>query len=372
MQTPTRRSSFVGTRLFALLLCGLLVAWPALRAGAAAGTPTPTPSPVAAQPPQQPGQPATGPGGADLAYDGLRAQHYGPQPDGTTAPTGYWLFEPLGPRSGATPTAQGALPLVLFFHGFDAVDPESYHVWIDHVVRRGAVVVYPDFQAANLPFDEPTIAALEHRAPGDSQAAVRAALAELARGGHAAADLTRVAAVGHSMGGVLALAYAGQAAALGLPVPAAVLAAMPGCTACDLSAVATIPAATRVLVLVGNQDTLAGEDTAKHIWARLGQVPADHKDYVRLIGDAHGQPPTVADHFVAMTAGFSLAYVDALDWFGTWKWLDALMSCSFAGKDCQYAFGNTPAQRFMGTWSDGVPIAEPQVTDDPGTPTPGS
>jgi hypothetical protein len=73
---------------------------------------------------------------------------------------------------------------------------------------------------------------------------------------------------------------------------------------------------------------------------------------------------------VALTAGFAQAYVDALDWYGTWKWADALMSCSFAGKDCQYALGDTPEQRFMGTWSDGVPIAEPQVTEDPGTPTP--
>ena len=48
------------------------------------------------------------------------------------------------------------------------------------------------------------------------------------------------------------------------------------------------------------------------------------------------------------------------------------MSCSFANQDCQVAFGNTPQQRFIGTWSDGVPVAEAQVTKDPAvsaTPT---
>jgi len=31
----------------------------------------------------------------------------------------------------------------------------------------------------------------------------------------------------------------------------------------------------------------------------------------------------------------------------------------------KYAFGNTPEQRFMGTWSDGVPVKELKVTDTP-------
>ena len=60
-------------------------------------------------------------------------------------------------------------------------------------------------------------------------------------------------------------------------------------------------------------------------------------------------------------------------WGGPWKWLDALMSCSFANQHCDTALGNTPQQRFMGVWSDGVPVVEPQVTDDPilaATPTP--
>jgi hypothetical protein len=57
--------------------------------------------------------------------------------------------------------------------------------------------------------------------------------------------------------------------------------------------------------------------------------------------------------------------LDALDWYGTWKLTDALLACVFAGAWCEHAFGNTPEQRFMGTWSDGVPVTELQVTDDP-------
>lgn len=361
-----RIRSSVALLLLVLLLGGLLIAGPLLRAGAQAGRPAAAPTPT--QPAQQPNQPATGPGGAEFAYDGLRAQHFGSQPDGASDPTGYWLFEPLGPHAAA---AAGALPLVLFVHGFNGTDPELYHVWIDHLVRRGVILIFPDYQTANLPLDESNGHATYGAAPGYIQTAVRAALTELASGSHARPDLKRVTVIGHSLGAALAADYAGRAAALGLPAPEALLLAMPGCRPkCSLASVSGIPATTGVLVLVGNQDTLAGEDTAKLIWAQLGQIPADHKGYVRLVGDDHGQLPIVADHFVALTAGFTLAYVDALDWYGTWKWADALMACSFAGKDCQYALGNTHEQRFMGLWSDGTPAAEAQVTQNPGTPTP--
>src|SRR5690242_11256263 len=81
-------------RLSVPLLVGLLVApLLLLRAGVAA-------SPAATPPPAQPTQPATGPGGAAVAYDGLLAQHFGPEPDGPGEPTGYWLFEPTRPRAG--------------------------------------------------------------------------------------------------------------------------------------------------------------------------------------------------------------------------------------------------------------------------------
>jgi hypothetical protein len=54
---------------------------------------------------------------------------------------------------------------------------------------------------------------------------------------------------------------------------------------------------------------------------------------------------------------------DAYDWYGPWKWLDALMGCAFDGEWCEYALGNTPEQRSMGTWSDGTPVEEAVVTD---------
>jgi acetyl esterase/lipase len=364
IMNATRSSIF--SLSFAVLLIAFVIAGPALQTGAQSGTPA---APAPTQSALPPAQAATGPGGAEFSYDGIRAQHYGPPPNGNSDPTGYWLFEPTGPHPDA---AAGPLPLVLFLHGFDISGPEWYHAWIDHLVRRGAILIYPDYQTDNLPFDDLMVATVDKTAPQAIQSAVGAALTELAGAGHAQPDLKRFVVIGHSLGAVLAADYAGLHSP-GLPMPSALFLVMPGCAAyCDFTRLAAIPAATRVLVLVGNQDTLAGEDTAKQIWAQLTQVTADRKDYIRLMGDDHGQPAIVADHFVPVTTsvtffGLSVGALNALDWYGTWKWADALMSCGFAGKDCQYALGDTPEQRFMGAWSDGTPVTEAQVESDPNT-----
>jgi hypothetical protein len=115
-----------------------------------------------------------------------------------------------------------------------------------------------------------------------------------------------------------------------------------------------------MLVLLAEDDYQA---MALEIWARLDQIPADRKDFMVLRSDYHGAPPLIADHGIPATDIFGT--LDAFDWYGIWKWADALIACSIDGIWCDYALGNTPEQRFMGLWSDGVPVAEPLVTDDP-------
>lgn len=187
----------------------------------------------------------------------------------------------------------------------------------------------------------------------------------LGTAGRAAPDLGRVAVIGHSYGAILATAYAAVAAREEAPVPSALLLAMPACIglpagACDvLGNLSTIPTTTRVLIVAGADDHGFSKDPG-WLWDQLGAIPAGQKNLITMTGDAHGQPPLVADHFVAVTDNW--AVLDAFDWYGTWKWFDALMDCAFAGENCAYAFGDTPEQRFMGTWSDGTPIAEPRIT----------
>lgn len=306
--------------------------------------------------PWQPSQPATGPSGAEVAFDRTVATHYGP------AEQGYWLYEPADPHPGTSLTTSGPFPVVLFLGGCCEVDtppyysshPDEVQTWIDHLVQRGAIVVYPIVRG-------------EH-AEEDLVSAMREATAELAKGGHAPADWTRFAAIGFSFGGWYAPVYAADAAAAGLPIPTAVLGTVPydPGTNPDLRA---IPASARIVLVTAKDDFRWGDRGARRLWAALAGVPPDHRSFVRLVSDSHGQPALSADHHAPATALYG-GTLDALDWYGTWKLGDALMSCTFAGQDCQYAFGNTPEQRSMGYWSDGVPVAELEVIAHPGSPYP--
>jgi hypothetical protein len=192
--------------------------------------------------------------------------------------------------------------------------------------------------------------------------AVRSALTELENGSHPPTDPTRFVAAGHSFGAMLAVQYAASAAKEGLPVPVAIMSNAPGWG--DLPRVfehpEAVPSTTRLLVLVAYDDYQA---MALEIWGRLAHISASNKDFLVMYSDRHGAPPLVVDHGTPATDVFGT--VNALDWFGTWKLLDALMACSFDGTWCEYALGNTPEQRFMGLWSDGVPVVELLVTDEP-------
>ncbi|MBF2898540.1 alpha/beta hydrolase, partial [Pseudomonas aeruginosa] len=107
-------------RTLYLVLCGLLLG----HAATAAEPPTaPTP----------PTQPAEGPGGADYRHASVHQWHFG---EGARE---YWVFTPEQP-------VPGNAPLVIFLHGWSVMQPDLYRAWIDHIVRRGMVVVYPRYQ----------------------------------------------------------------------------------------------------------------------------------------------------------------------------------------------------------------------------------
>ncbi len=316
-------------------------------------------------PPEPPAQPASGPGGAAVLYDRVIATRHG------RAPVGYWLFEPSTPAD--PDRADRKLPLVLFVHGFNALDPTVYRAWIDHIVRRGAIVVYPDYQDVQLVGANPLTYL------GNLLTGVRAATAELKTGRHPPIDLARAAVVGHSRGGILAANYAAVAEAQGLPLPAVLMPVEPGgCRGCGgvserlgapLAPLDTVPAGVLALVVVGSEDDVVGTTGGKLIWSGLEEVPLDQRDFVTLVSDDHGRPPLEADHQLPQTDGLG-SRVDAMDWYGSWKLFDALTSCAFEERWCDTALGNSDSQRFMGVWSDGMPVAAARITDDPGPPVP--
>jgi len=326
-----------------------------------------------------PSQPQTGPGGKQYAHAGVTKNRYGKGGEE------YWIFEPDSPKPRTA-------PVIIFLHGWGGMNPLYYGAWVDHLVKRGNIVVYPRYQANLLTpirdFTPNTIAAVKD--------AVRRLQSER---GHVTPDLSKFATVGHSLGGVLAANVAALASESKLPRVRAVMAVEPGITEAPISVpladLKKIPAQTLLLALAGDQDTLVRDTDAKRIYYESTRISAHDKDFITLVSDTHGQPalqashraPTAMDKSYDSGEGVSGApvgatdpigdtrisrrvrpetmMVNALDYYGLWKLFDGLCDAAFSGKNRNYALGNTPQQRFMGVWSDGVPVKELKVTDKP-------
>jgi acetyl esterase/lipase len=349
---------------------------------------------------QPPGQPASGPGGKEAAHAEVVATLHG------AGPRAYWLFEPAKPMPAQA-------PLIVFNHGWGAMDPRTYQAWIDHIVERGDVVIYPLYQDSLATpvkdFTQNAIAATED--------AIRLLETEP---GHVKPQLDKFAIVGHSMGGAISANMAALGKRENLPSPSAVMCVEPGKTwakaawaAIELADLSQIPAATLLLTVAGEDDRLARDVDAKRIFNEATSLPLANKDYVTLVSDDHGRPALKADHFAPVAwaplpegtapverkpVGPVRAWLrekirermrermearreadgdlpefgrddnrtlNALDFYGTWKLFDGLTDAAFYGRNRNYALGDTREQRFMGVWSDGVPVKELRVTERP-------
>ena len=292
-----------------------------------------------------PEQPSSGPGGRDYRFEDVAAFHVG------DSPAGAGIFAP----DETTNVDRQNMPIVVFLHGFGATDPVTYQDWIDHLVRRGTVVIYPDYQ------DPGFLGRGQEAYLRNMFAGVGEALALLG------ASPDRVHVVGHSLGGVLTAAYGALAPAVDLP-PASTLTIIEpgGCRNCGGQNAFGIPLPlsrqispdTQVRTVVGGDDSFVGDADARSIQQMLGDIPAGQKAFESIRSDDHGSPPLVADHLFPQT-GRSGGETDALDWFGLWRPLDALMNCADRGLECDIALGERDDHVPMGLWSDGTPVLPP-------------
>jgi len=123
---------------------------------------------------------------------------------------------------------------------------------------------------------------------------------------------------------------------------------------------------TKMLVIVGEDDDVVGNYSAKIIFNNTNKIPLSNKDFVIQVTDKYGNPDILADHMAPVCfPKFLSDTTDAMDYYSTWKLFDALTDYAFYGKNKEYCLGDTPEQRFMGLWSDGTPVKELLITDNP-------
>jgi pimeloyl-ACP methyl ester carboxylesterase len=188
----------------------------------------------------------------------------------------YWLW-----RAPGKPKA-----VVLFLHGLDRseLSPANHLPWIEHLVGRGADVVYPAYEAQ----------------PGD-RGALRHTLnafgAALRRLGPPKAP---VVFVGYSRGGRLAVEF-GAVAELIQAAPAAVLSIFPsGLNPLQEEVIdlRTLEPFTKITIAVAEEDSREG---ARELLVRLRDAGVPARNVKALLVRSHGA--FHADHFSALRTG---------------------------------------------------------------------
>ncbi|MEM8909675.1 MAG: hypothetical protein AAGD05_17640, partial [Bacteroidota bacterium] len=234
-----------------------------------------------------------------------------------------------------------------------------------HLVRKGNIVIFPRYQK-NLLNPKP-----KHFTKNVA-IAIRDALIELDTGQHVLPIVAPLAVLGHSYGGVVSANLAVNYQAYDLPQPEVVFLCSPGSGPFKggvLDSYEDMPANVNLLIMVSENDRIVKDKLGVRVFETATKVT--NRNLIRQYADKHGKPQIKAGHneSYSLNRAFDTgnrnatakrakrkSSLNAVDYFGYWKLFDALLDCTRSAHHCEYAFGDTPKQRFMGLWSDGTAV----------------
>jgi len=178
-------------------------------------------------------------------------------------------------------------------------------------------------------------------------------------------NINNVAIFGHGEGAILAANWSVDATANGLPQPQALLLMSPESHWRNLKPAeqflpisdwTKMPSSTFLLLTTASNP--GDLNSARALWAETQMIPPARRNWVVYHSDAHGTPALVADAL----SPTSLPREDNLNYYGYWKLGDALLDDAWKnGVNHDAAFGGGQRQRFMGVWSDGRAVTQPDV-----------
>ncbi len=302
-----------------------------------------------------PEQPESGPGGKDYKHLSIDvvAEH-------AKKAGGFWLYYP------ASPTPDSA-NIVVFIPGFGVPNPAVYGKWIKHLVGKGNIVIYPRYQQKLL---KPLLPGFVDNAVDG----IKSAFEYLEKEEKLTPRFENIIYTGHSYGGKIAAYLTVNYREYGVPKPKALLANQPGLIAfkaAKLKDYTKMDEDIKLLVIIGAKDKIVGDNLGLLIFNTAGAkqknlvIQPQDKRYGQEIDGSHDEPCAIDEQLDAIKrrnyvtrAAFRRCESDVADFYCYWKLLDALIDCSFNNENCEYAFGNTYEQTYMGVWSDGH-AAEP-------------
>ena len=299
-----------------------------------------------------PSQPISGPGGNDYIHADVVFSDF----TNWLQADGYWLFEPNSPKPDSA-------DVIVFNHGYGVFNPGPYGAWIEHLVKKGHIVIFPKYQLND--------ASLPDTYTPNAITGILDAFDELnSNPVRVKPRMEHFAIIGHSYGGVITSNLVTEYLAYGTPKPQCFMLCEPGTGGINSGRINSyVPMETdyNALIIVGENDIVVGDAFGREIFDST-LISTTHKNYIIQLEDTYGNPNLQASHneplasdnnydggtvSTVITGGYVAAKTDAVDFYCYWKLADALLSCTFYGADCEYAFGDTDEQRYMGEWSDG-------------------
>lgn len=308
-----------------------------------------------------PAPPMEGPGSAKSPHASVRRFAIS---DGPSDPLLTVVYEPDSPK----PTKA---PVVLFLHGYFDADPKPYDLMLRHIARKGFIVIYPSYGNPIRPQEW-----AQHAGN-----AMNRALQVLEAGEYVQPDRTKVAFIGHSIGGILALHLAQTNSTLTtMPQPRLIITldaagisslAYPFISIDNLS---RIPSSTWLLLVMAEESYQYRLKDAQHCqsdkqppgencnafavnrmaYLKTPQIPSSQKAALLIPSDQQANHTLRSEHnAVQGDCGSFAKPIDAVDTWGYWKLTVGALSHVLLGDSKEYAFADTEARRALGTWSNG-------------------
>ncbi|MCG8669201.1 MAG: hypothetical protein MI867_07280 [Pseudomonadales bacterium] len=268
-----------------------------------------------------------------------------------------WLYVP------DTLKFEESAPVVVFLHGFSALTPDLYKSHIEHLVRQGNLVIFPQFQKSTF---WGFLSESGLFKPMDQSIWARRAVESVDRALDSMTDSVawdEIYLYGHSLGGLISLAWQAEG---GVPLKQVILshaqvdanAGMPEFVK-QIVKIIEIPwkdhapsITAPVLILNGEEDEIAPIYQSDEIYLSLTSAPSVR--YYIAPSDTYGYPRLSPNHgapldFIAGLPPHLKIFgvsgeLDTFDWRFYFTALDAVMDSQL---DIDFD---------LGQWSDGTPV----------------
>ena len=284
--------------------------------------------------------------------------------DDYRAPDGAYVFWPLSRTisDSAGFAAADSLGLVVFLHGYGALNPLNYGGWIRHIVEQGNVVIYPRYQRNLVLPGSKAFAKTAH-------AGISTSLRWLASSALPVCS-SEIIYVGHSYGGVIAANLLARHEQLDLPRGFGAVLAAPGTSrlrGSRLNSYSGIDSSTQLILVSHAGDDLVGDEFARLVFETVPSqtpvlwLPQVEEDYgEERLGQGHNECYALDEAFDSGYRNYTtrralrIGCTDDLDLQLFWPLVDEMLAARDAGR-VHRVIASGDNYFPLGEWADGQP-----------------